>query len=385
MVYPLAGLRVLDMSRVVSGPFAARLMADLGADVVKLEAPTGDLSQVWGQERHGLSGFYTQQNAGKRNVAVDLRVAGGSDLVRRLTAVADVVIENFRPGVMARYGLGWDTLSALNPRLIMLSVTGFGQRGPRSGRQAFAPVIHAESGILARQANFDQVWPTDPTLSVADYNAALHGLIAVLAALHLRDRTGQGQHIDLAMLATMLATDEYVHHALDESPVERLGGEVWEAVGGPILIAGTLKNTWYQLSGAFALKDPSPPGSTLDTKIDNRRRVITEWLTAFVDRGVLIAALESADLPWAEIRTTAEALADAEADGWPMVAQVDDHGGGRRRVLQSPYRFSDADAGVQGPAPRLGQHNREVVAEWLGTDAAAIATMEDDGILVRRG
>jgi CoA:oxalate CoA-transferase len=265
----------------------------------------------------------------------------------------------------------------------MASVTGFGQRGPRSNRQAFAPVIHAESGILARQASFDQVWPTDPVLSVADYNAAMHALIAVLAALHLRDRTGQGQHIDVAMLATMLATDEYVHHTLDSSPEVRLGGEVWDAVGGPILIAGTLKNTWYQLSRAYGLVDPSPYEADLDTKISSRRGVVTEWLCRFPDRKSVTEALEAADVPWAELRTTAEALAASERDGWPMVVTVDDRGGGQRQVLQSPYRFSDAEAGLRGPAPLLGEHNGEVLADWLGLDEAAVAGLEKRGVLVR--
>src|SRR5205085_5578572 len=133
MERPLDGVRVLDLSRVLSGPFAGRLLSDLGADVVKVEPPEGDPTRWWGEVRHGLSGYYTQQNAGKRNVCIDLKAEGGPELARRLAAVADVVIENFRPGVLDRLGLGWAALSRDNPRLVMLSITGFGQAGPESG------------------------------------------------------------------------------------------------------------------------------------------------------------------------------------------------------------------------------------------------------------
>ena len=225
--WPLEGVRVLDMSRVMSGPFAGRLLADLGADVVKLEPPDGDLLRRFGEVRRGRSGFYNQQNAGKRNVCVDLRADGATAVVADLAAVADVLIENFRPGTMERYGLGYETLSARNPRLVMLSVTGFGQDGPSASRQTYAPVIHAEAGLIHRQASYDGPY-TDPIMSIADSTTALHGLSAVLAALLLRARTGEGQYIDLSMLDAMLATDDYNHHGVDQSPIKRLGGEVWE-------------------------------------------------------------------------------------------------------------------------------------------------------------
>ena len=164
---PLSDLKVLDMSRVMAGPYGARLLCDLGADVVKLEPPEPDITRNWGVQRHGLSGFYTQQNAGKRNVCIDLKTAGGPELVRRLADRADVLVENFRPGVMARIGLDYPTLRERNPRLIMLSVTGFGQDGPESHRQAYAPIIHAEAGYIARHAEMDGNPPSDPIFSIA--------------------------------------------------------------------------------------------------------------------------------------------------------------------------------------------------------------------------
>ena len=382
MPFPLEGLRVLELARIVAGPYAGRLMSDLGADVVKLEAADGDLARVWGEQRHGLSGFYTQQNAGKRNISVDLKAQGGAELALRLAAAADVVIENFRPGVLTRLGLGWDVLHAANPRLVLLSVTGFGQTGPNVGRQAFAPVVHAESGLIARQAFFDEAAPTDPVLSIADTNAALHGLSAVLAALLMRERTGHGQHVDVAMFDAMLATDDYSHHALDGFPVRRLGGEVWDAPGGPIMIAGEFRNTWVQVRDVHSLADPAPPNAELPEKIRLRRTAVAAWITAFSDRTTLVEALERANMAWGDVRTAEQAFASPLAAERRLIAAVDDRGGGVRRVVQAPYKFSGADSGVQGPAAHRGEHNAEVLAEWLGAGADEVADLVEAGVLL---
>lgn len=377
--YPLSGLRVLDLSRVVSGPFAGRMMSDLGADVVKLEPPAGDVTRAWGQVRHGLSGFYTQQNAGKRNVSVDLRAPGGPELAARLARRADVVIENFRPGVMDRYGLSWEALSAANPGLVMLSISGFGQEGPWRSRQAYAPIVHAESGLLGRQARFDRAAPSDPMLSVADTDAGLHGLVAVLAALWLRRRSGRGQHIDLSMLDAVLATDDYAHHALDGEPIVRLGGEVWPAVGGPVMVAGEFRHVWRQASRTHGVADPTPAGAALAEKIACRRGAFASWVASFTDRPALLSALEAAGLAWADIRGPEDAFESPGAGR--AVAEVDDRGGGRRRVVQSPYRFSAASSGVRGGAPRRGEHNAEVLEEWLGLGGDEVAALAEAGVL----
>jgi CoA:oxalate CoA-transferase len=380
VTHPLGDLRVLDLSRVVSGPFAGRMLSDLGADVVKVEPPEGDVTRVWGEVRHGLSGFYTQQNAGKRNICIDLKAPGGAELVQRLAARADVVIENFRPGVADRLGVGYAALSAGNPGLVMLSVSGFGQQSPDAQRQAYAPVIHAESGLIGRQAAFDGD-ASDPMLSIADTNAALHGLVAVLAALHLRRTTGTGQHIDMAMLDAMIATDDYAHHAVDDFPVRRLGGEVWEAPGGPLLVAGEFRNTWRMLTTAHDVADPTPPGADLETKIRFRRQAAQAWMASFADRNDLKRALEKADLAWADVRSPVEAVAGPTAVARGVVADIDDRTGQRRGVVQSPYRFSDAASGVRGPAPYRGEHNGEVLREWLDLDDDAVADLTQRGVL----
>ncbi len=376
--YPLGGLRVLDLSRVVAGPFAGRMLSDLGADVVKVEGPEGDVSRVWGEVRNGASGFYAQQNAGKRNISIDLKAPGAVELVLQLAAKADIVIENFRPGVMDRLGLGWEELSARHPSLILLSISGWGQTS-EGDRRAFAPVVHAQSGIIARQAIAFDIPPTDPLVAIADFDAGLHGLVALLAAVHLRDRTGLGQHIDIAMLDSMLATDHYSHHYIDGSPFQRLGGYIWDAPDGPILLAADERHTWKLLSRTFSVEDPAPPGSDLATKITARRAAIASWMTAFPTRKELVEALDRANLIHSDILTSEQAFSGPDVAERGVVAEVGDGAGGPRGVVQSPYRFSNASSGVRGPAPAYGEHNATVLAEWLGLDGADLdALMEQD-------
>ncbi|HEX9968578.1 MAG TPA: CoA transferase, partial [Acidimicrobiales bacterium] len=180
-----------------------------------------------------------------------------------------------------------------------------------------------------------------------------------------------------------IATDDYAHHAVDGSPIRRLGGEVWEATGGPLLIAGDFRNTWVQLRHEVA--DPSPPGADLDTKIVHRRRAVADWIAAFADRDELKRALEKADLAWADVRSPFEAIVAPTATARGVVADIDDRAGGRRGVVQSPYRFSDADSGVRGPAPYRGEHNAEVLREWLDLDDAAVADLAARGVLQAEG
>ena len=282
---PLEGVKVLDLSRVFAGPVAGRVLADLGAEVVKVEPPEGDVTRLWGRKTAGLSTYFTQQNCGKRNVCVDLRVPGGPELVADLAAVADVVLENFRPGVMARYGLDWAALSARHPRLVMASISGFGQDGPESQRAAYASVIHAETGLIEQHTG---VHPLDLSFSAADVLSGMHGVIGILAALRVRDQSGIGQHIDIAMMDAMAFSSDMIIFSLDDSAPERLNGEVWITACGPVNLAGGLKWVWHQLSRVHGLVDPSPKDADLETKMSARRATATAFLCGLPDRAAVL-------------------------------------------------------------------------------------------------
>jgi CoA:oxalate CoA-transferase len=372
---PLPAWRVLDLSQAISGPYAARILADLGADVVRIEGPRTDVTEYFGAVRDGRAGMYAQMNAGKRSVGVDLAVPGAVDLVTDLARRADVLIENFRPGVMDRLGLGYRQLSAGNPGLVMLSVSGFGPDGPDAGRRALAPVIHAESGLIARQAELDGRSPADLPLALADTLTALHAAVAILAALHQRAITGLGQHIDLSMLAAVATSDDHAHAVLDgtgEAYSSR--GTIWQAPGGPLLIAAPPKHAWSMLSRRGLIADPAPPGSDLPAKAALRQQAIQDWMLAFADRDGLIAALESAGVAWAEVRGSDAVFADG-AHSVPVP-------GSERRVAGLPYQFSAAAPAVRRPAPRRGEHNAEALADWLGLDGPTVAGLTSAGILL---
>ncbi|WP_213571477.1 CoA transferase [Rhodococcus sp. USK13] len=383
MEKPLQGIRVLDLSHAVAGPYAARMMADLGADVVKLESPRGDSTRLFGEQRNGTSGFFAQYNAGKRNISLDLRTPEAVETARSLASRADVLIENFRPGVLARLGLGYDRLSSEHPGLIMLSISGFGRSGDEASRAVYAPIIHAEAGLVARQAEHSGGRVTDLTTSVADYTAGLHGAIAVLAALTMRTRTGQGQRVDINLMDAMLATDDHAHFVLDDAPVTVLGGEVWDAPGGSLMLGSVFRNTWNQLKRTFDLDDPASPNMNLAEKISVRRTAVGAWILKHGSRDALIANLEAANIAWAEIRSVESAFSPQRLSDRGMVGEIADGAGGTRRVIQSPYRFSSADSGVAGPAVRRGEHNEAVLADWLTLGSDEVEHLVSSGALSR--
>jgi CoA:oxalate CoA-transferase len=380
--FPLAGVRVLDLCRALSGPYTGRMLTDLGADVVKVEVPDTDITQKFGTVSHGHSGLYVQLNAGKSNISLDLRTEAGATLLLDLAAEAHVVVENFRPGTLERLGVGWEQLSARNPALVLLSISGFGQWGPETGRQAYAPVLHAESGLLGRQAEVDGARPNDVVMALADSVAGLHGMIGVLAALRVAERTGAGQHIDLSMFEAMLATDDYTHYSLERTyPVWPARGTIYELGDGPILLSGDRRFIWHQLSKAYGLTDPDPNADTA-TRIANRADVIRNWVESFTTRAEAIPALESAGVAWAEIRTPATLMESPTAIAREVAGAVDDREGGTRPVIRMPYRFSAASCEPRGGAAFVGEHNADVLGRWLGLSAERVAELEESGTLI---
>ncbi|MFP6796257.1 MAG: CoA transferase [Pseudomonadales bacterium] len=368
MTYPLEGVRVLDLSRVLAGPFAGRMLSDLGADVVKLEPPQQDLTRLWGAVIGQVPGYFHQQNAGKRDICIDLSVPDGVELAKSLAAKADIVIENFRPGVMDRLGLGYQQLKAARKDLILLSISGFGQDSPESQRMAYAPTIHAESGLVRRQAR-DGRPPQDIRVSMSDTNAALHGLVAVLAAMHLRQTTGLGQHIDMSMLdATVVTDDQLLYHLEDSHDTGPAVSDIWETGFGPVLIAGDFRHIWRQLNTRMNVEDPTPEGVSLEEKIRHRRDAAAKFFRSLSTRSKVQEIMESLGLAWGVVRDSSTLMDSDSVRHRGVLTEVDDRAGGLRVVPQSPYRFSDAEAGVRGGAPHRGEHNEEVLRDWLELD-----------------
>lgn len=343
---PLTGIRVLDLSRAVSGPYVGRILADLGADVIKVLSPEGDISEEFGRMQAGHSGLFAQMNAGKRTVELDWRQDSDREATRALAAEADIVVENYRAGALDNLGLGWDALSAINPRLIMVSITGFGTDSVESGRRAYAPVMHAESGLIMRHARLNNDVASDLPLALADTLAALHGAIATTAALRLRDLTGVGEHIDLSMIEAVISSDDHIHHALEGNPRPMESrGLIWDAPGGPLMLAVDLGATWKFLSRRAGVTDPGDPSAPLSEKSERRTRIIQDWILSHPDRSAVIQAVEAAGITWADVRAPEDILKQPTFAARPPFDEIGDGEGGTRRVVRLPYRFRNA-----GPA-----------------------------------
>ena len=380
--YPLSGLKVLDMSRVLAGPFAGRMLSDLGADVVKVEPPDGDITRLWGKVVAGIPGYFHQQNAGKRNISVDLRAPGARELVLDLARQADVLIENYRPDVMPRLGLGYEALREVNPRLVMLSISGFGRDGPESRRPAYAPIVHAEVGLMARAARRGKIPNRDLPLSVADTNASLHGLVGLLSALLLRERTGFGQHIDMAMVDATIVTDDQVLYELEESEhTQGLPNDTWETGAGEILVSADFRYLWRLLTGKLGLPEPAAAGADLDTKITARREAVDRFMRDLATWDDVETAMSRMNVAWGRLRHGGALREQPTVRHRGTIAEIDDRAGATRPIPQSPYRFSNASSGVRGPAAHRGEHNGEVLGEWLGKSPADVAALADAGVL----
>jgi CoA:oxalate CoA-transferase len=380
--YPLAGLKVLDLSRVLAGPFAGRMLSDLGADVVKVEPPDGDVTRFWGKVIGGVPGYYHQQNAGKRNICVDLRAPGARELVLDLARRADILIENYRPDVMPRLGLGYAALKAINPRLIMLSISGFGHDGPESRRPAYAPIVHAELGLMSRTMRRSKVARGDLPLSVADTNASLHGLIGVLSAVIMRERTGLGQHVDMAMVDATLVTDDQIHYELEDAEdTMGLPNDVWQTGAGPILVSADFRHLWRSLTRGLGFADPAEGVADLETKIAARRGAVDTFMRGLADWDEVETAMAKINIAWGRVRRGHDLGEQPTLRHRGSIAQIDDRAGGTRPTPQSPYRFSAARSGVRGGAPHRGEHNREVLGEWLGLGEADVDALTAAGVL----
>ncbi len=387
---PLDDLRVLDLSRVLAGPHCGRMLADLGADVIKVEPPAGDLLRAYQPRRNGIAVYFAQQNVGKRNVCVDLGKPEGVEIVRELAACSDVLLENFRPGVMERMGLGYETLRARQPRLIYASISGFGSGSPESKRRAYANVIHARAGLLEREARNGAHPVQSIGFNAADTYSGLQALVGLLAALHQRTRTGLGQQIEIAMFDTMLSVDDaavYVANGV-ETP-DPPGDAVFDVAGEPLFVAGAVGLAARLLFDAMGRPELrfdarfSTPTAVREHR-DDLHACVADWLAGFPDLASAERALDAAGVASTRVHSTREALRLPEVSARDMLVAIDDRGGGTMQITNSPYRFSAAESGARGFAAHRGEHNREVLRERLGYDERRLDALEAAGVLVAR-
>lgn len=379
MNYPLEGLRVLDFSWFLAGPYATMILADLGADVVKVEAPgRGDPSRAAGPFINGVSGYFMSVNRNKRSIVLDLKSETGRARAAQLAARADVVVENFVPGTMKRWGLDHAALAEVNPRLIYASCTGFGQTGPRTFESAFDLVIQALAGTMSITGEANAA-PVRVGNSIGDLGGALYLTIGILAALEARHRTGRGQALDLSMMDAQVALLENAfarYFATGETPA-RLGSQhplivpfqAFPTSDGYVVVTAGTEAQWQRLCEALGASELREDArfvnntarrqniGALETELNARFKTCTtdEWLEI----------LKQHEIPCAPIQTIAQAASDPQIAAREMIVQVEDAQAGTQRIVNTPLRFSDMQAGVRTSAPQLGEHTDEISRDWL--------------------
>ena len=392
---PLAGLKVLEMGQLIAGPFAAKTLADFGADVIKIEPPgAGDPLRKWRLLKDGTSVWWQVQSRNKRSVALDLKNPEAQDIVRRLAADADVLVENFRPGAMEGWGLGPDELLALNPRLIMLRISGYGQTGPYRDKPGFGVVAEAMSGLRHLTAEPGRV-PVRVGVSIGDTLAALHGVIGILMALHHRHVTGKGQVIDVALYEAVFNCMESL--LPEYSAFGAVRGPAGSALpgiapsnayrcgdGAYALIAGNGDSIFKRLMAVIGENAmAADPGLADNTgrvaRVEEIDAAIGAW-TAKRTVDEVLAALDKADVPAGRIYTVADIAADPHYRARGMLQDMPMKDGSTLTLPGIVPKLSVTPGGHRHNAPALGQDTDAVLRE-LGLSAAQIQALRDKGIV----
>jgi formyl-CoA transferase/CoA:oxalate CoA-transferase len=391
---PLAGLRVLDLTRALSGPFATMVLGDLGADVIKVEDIWhGDDTRRWGPPFQGDdAAYFLSVNRNKRGLSVNMKAPAGRDIVRRLAAGSDILVENFRPGTAARLGVGYAELARDNPGLIYASISGYGQTGPSADLPGYDAVAQAVSGMMSVTGEPDGE-PVRSGTSSADVGAGMWALIGILAALHARETTGQGQLVDVSLLDGQLAWLTYVagkYFATGATPGRHGSAhesltpyQVFPTADAPLMVAVGSDGLWRRFTSATGLDElaDDPRYATNPDRVRNRDALIPLLTETLAAKGCAewTDLLNTAGVPAGPVNTVPAALAQPQVAARDMVVEIEHPVAGTLKMLGSPLKLSAQPASIRRPPPVLGEHTDEVLAE-AGYTPAQIAELRQAGV-----
>jgi crotonobetainyl-CoA:carnitine CoA-transferase CaiB-like acyl-CoA transferase len=389
---PLAGVVVLDLTRALAGPYCTLMLGDLGADVVKVEPPSGDETRTWGPPFvNGESSYFMSVNRNKRSLTLDLKVSAAGDVLRRLARGADVLVENFRPGTLGRLGLSPEAALALNPRLVYTAVSGFGQDGPRRDQPAYDQILQGMGGVMSLTGTPDS-GPNKAGIPIADLAAGMFAAYATVAALYERERSGQGQIVDTSMLGGQVALLSYQAGAYLATgrPPGRAGNrhsqiapyETFATADGFVNVAVANEALWGRFCEALGLDAArqDPRFATNGDRVVNRAALaalVAPRLAALTTTEAL-ATLEAASIPCGPIYDLAEVFADPQVAHLGLKTTIPHPRAGDLAITGLPYRLSRTPGGVRLPPPLLGEHTDALLAA-LGYTPAEIAALHDAG------
>ena len=389
---PLAGLRVLDMSRILAGPYCTQLLGDMGADIIKVERPgTGDDTRSWGPPfvtgRDGRptreSAYYLSANRNKRSLAIDMASPDGAEALRRIAARVDVVIQNFKPGGLAKYGLDHESLLALNPRLVYCSISGYGQTGPNASKPGYDLLAQGYGGIMSLTGEPDGE-PMKVGVGIADVMCGMYAASAILAALRHRDATGQGQHVDIALVDTQIAwlINEGVNYLLSGRPPERRGNQhpnivpyqVFATADGHVIVAVGNDAQFARFCALLGRPDlaADPRFATNPARLEHREVLVAilSGLIAERRKDELIAAMEAQKVPGGPVHTLPEVFASDQVAARQMKITMPHPlaESGTVDLIGNPIRFSATPVSYRRHPPACGEHSREILREFLGRE-----------------
>ncbi len=391
---PLDGIRILDLTSVVSGPLATMILADQGADVIKVENPGGgDFTRAVANRRNGFSSSFLNNNRNKRSIALDLKAPRGRAALLRLARGADVFAQNFRPGVVERLGIDEAAVRAAAPGIVYVSVSGFGQRGPLAGRPVYDPLVQALSGLTTIQAGSDSARPRLVRTILPDKVTGLTASQAITAALLARARSGRGQHVRLSMLDSVISflwSSDMGAHTFADAPARSDEDQstidlIYETEDGHISVAVQTDRQWRGLCGALDrpewLDDPRFRTTALRQEHLDARLDLTQRVLRGAPSAHWLARLEAADVPCVPVLTRREMILHPQVAANGTVAMFDHPAAGRLRQARPAARFSETPADDARGAPALGAHSAEVLRE-AGFAAAEIAALVEDGVVL---
>jgi len=380
---PLKGVRVIELARILAGPWAGQVLADLGADVIKVESPQGDDTRKWGPpfvmgaDGENLSAaYYHSCNRGKRSVTIDFSTPEGAETVRRLVADADVLIENFKLGGLKKYGLDYESLKTVNPKLIYCSITGFGQDGPYAPRAGYDFIVQGMSGLMSITGEPDRE-PQKVGVAVTDIFTGLYSVIAIQAALRHAEKTGEGQHIDMALLDTQVSVlaNQNLNYLVSGTAPNRMGNahpniapyEVLPVKDGHFILAVGNDSQFAKFCAVIGRAElaADPAFATNAARVANRKHLREHMVTALAAfaRADILAALEKAGVPASPINDIGQTFADPQVVARGMRLDLDDGHGNSLPSVRAPMVMSATPLAYERSSPRLGEHTQEILAE----------------------